>query len=167
MKKKNILQIEQSADFEIVGISIAIKDFSFCSKLNNMLDFKFDRHIINIPEFHDNKDGLFSVFYYNDHENYMDYFLINNKGIIDSTEKLVVKLIPEYKNMDFFMIILENDKEDFIENLRNNIREKTSATTLKIDSNSLKINSIEYFNFIISHIKSINEQMPRRKIRKN
>ncbi len=94
---KFTLNIEEDYDFSIIGISCHAKDYRLCYELNQLFEADFvrtDDIEINIKK----SMGKFSIFEYHNEENYLSYFLISNR----SDQGF---LIPEYKTIDFFLML--------------------------------------------------------------
>lgn len=112
MAKKKIhkLSVNLHSDFHIIGISSHENDYRLSWAINSQLNFSLSKSL-NLEIFNDKKSEMqeFSVFTYNDENDLFRYDLISNRchdGF----------LLPEYKNIDFFMLI-HGELEDYEFNL--------------------------------------------------
>ena len=104
---KTYLKLSLDLDFVLIAITAAVKDYVLCHKINNSLEFEFqktDDHEVyyNIDE----APLSFSRFYHFVEQGEIEYYLVNNRN----PEGF---LIPEMNKVDFFIIIHQYiDKED-------------------------------------------------------
>ncbi|EOR95894.1 hypothetical protein ADIARSV_0907 [Arcticibacter svalbardensis MN12-7] len=136
---KFTLKYELDLDFVLIAVTSSLKDYLLCFKINRQIFTDFARiedlsvHLTNIG------DVFFSRYYYQLPESETDLFLLANKG----TEGY---LIPEMKNVDYFILIKnymdENDLEFIIEGL-NKLPDILNATEVSPQ----KIKSIENLIF--------------------
>lgn len=143
MKKKLLLDIEPSDENKLIGISSHLKDYRLCFHLNKTLGFQFKK-IDDLVLHNDNENNgkKFSLFYFNYIENYVKFFLIENRN------KEGV-LISEFRQFDYFI---------FINGALNT--EKTSTLVKSIRSCSgvlmvseININSIKKIQNILSDLE--------------
>ena len=97
---KLVLTLEDDYDFSLIGISCHSKDYRICWEINKALHVDLIRS--NNYEITRKKEIIKYAFYvFIDEINYLDYYLIANKGTKGS-------LISEQKTTDFFLIIKGN-----------------------------------------------------------
>ncbi len=116
--KKYQLELEDSFDFDIIGISSHHNDYRLAWSLNSELELALELsqepYIVS-----SNKKGVmthseFPMYEFHDEENLLDYYLIKNKA----SGKF---LITERQSIDFFMFICERgmvDMDEFAIKLR-------------------------------------------------
>ncbi len=112
---KLTLEIDADFDFDLIGICSHIKNYRLSWEINKELSFELtkDRNY----EINQNGEQQIHAFYsYYDHDNLIDYFLINNR----SDKGL---LIPEENKCDYFMIIKgilkPSEKNDMLKKISN------------------------------------------------
>lgn len=96
---KLTLKFEPDLDFILIAITVPLKDYRFCYKLNKQLNREFYR--IDELELQFNGDEepfYFSRYFYQNKNTENDFFLLANKG----SEGF---LIPEMKTVDYFLLI--------------------------------------------------------------
>lgn len=100
-----------------MGISSHENDYRLSWAINNQLGFEFSQ-IPNLKIYNDkiSEDQDFSMFSYNDESKFIKYYLISNtceNGF----------LLPEYKNIDFLLLVYgevsDNDLELLVNKLKN------------------------------------------------
>lgn len=100
MKKKvHKLILEPETGFKLIGISSHENDYRLSWALNKYLGYNFSKSenlLIQKPKH--NIEQSFSVYIYNDEETFLQYQLIANNSENGF-------LIPELKNIDFFLKI--------------------------------------------------------------
>ena len=130
---KTYLKLSLDLDFVLIAITASLKDYILCHKINNSLEFEFEK--VDDHEVYYNIDEAplsFSKFYYFVEQGEIEYYLVNNRN----SEGF---LIPEMNKVDFFMIIHQYiDKEDlnFIINGLNKLPDIQVAA--QIDPRKLK-----------------------------
>lgn len=128
---KLVLTIEEDYDFSLIGISCHTKDYRLCWELNKILHID----LIRTADYEINKKSeksSFSFYEFIDDANYLEYFLISNRGKNGF-------LIPEQKKVDFLLMIRgsisESQTKDFIGKI-NSL--SLVLTSFNIDPNQLK-----------------------------
>lgn len=119
-------------DFILIGISCQYKDYRLCHELNSMLRIELTRG--NDYEIFNGKrmEKINFSFYHFQNNEEDQYFLISNKGKHGL-------LIPEQKQIDFFLMIRENVKRISETEIINRIKElKVVLGVFKIDIKNLK-----------------------------
>ena len=129
---KIVLSLEEDYDFVLIGISCHTKDYRLCWELNKILAVDLTR-AENLEISKKNIVSSFSFYEFIDDANYIEYYLISNRGNSGY-------LVPEQKTMDFFLMIKGN--------ISNN---HTKDCIAKINSLSLVLTS---FNVNPNQLKS-------------
>lgn len=122
---KILLSFDEDYDFTLVGISCHSKDYRLCWEINKALNID----LIRKDDLEIRKKGnvnSHSFYEYVDEENYLEYFLISNRG--DNGF-----LIPEQKRVDFFLMA----KGNISDNHTNDIICKINALSLVLTSFSI------------------------------
>jgi hypothetical protein len=128
---KFTLNIEEDYDFSLIGISCHAKDFRLCFELNKLLEIDLTR-AKDLEIISKNTTGNYALFEYIDEDNFLDYYLISNRG-----EKGF--LIPEHKTIDFLLQLKGATNEDIEEELISKICSLSIVlTAYQIDVDSLK-----------------------------
>tara|TARA_B100000508_G_C11452362_1_gene274817 strand:- start:617 stop:1030 length:414 start_codon:yes stop_codon:yes gene_type:complete len=94
------LDIEEDYDFDLFGICCHLKDYRLCWELNQSCKFGLKK-VEDLELSVKNEVQAYSFYEYNDHENLLYYFLINNRSDYGY-------LIPEEKNCDYLLIVKGN-----------------------------------------------------------
>jgi hypothetical protein len=93
------LKFEPDLDFILVAITVPLKDYRFCYKLNKQLNREFYRIEELELQFNIDEDPFyFSRYFYVDTNTENEFFLLANRG----SEGF---LIPEMKTVDYFLLI--------------------------------------------------------------
>ncbi|MCF8296872.1 MAG: IPExxxVDY family protein [Saprospiraceae bacterium] len=99
MKKKLLLDFEPSEENNLIGISSHLKDYRLSFYINKALGFQFKKiDDLVIHNGTENNGKSFSLYYFDYTENYVQFFLIENRnpnGV----------LISEFKHFDYFIFI--------------------------------------------------------------
>lgn len=131
---KHTLEIEYDYNFVLIGISAHEKDYRICWALNNKLELNLVKtESLEIKEKKLDETSHYSLFVCNREEEFSEYLLIANRS-----EKGI--LIPEQKQMDYFLIIKEEEiKEEKVTEIIKKIKEITLVqTAVRIDASTLK-----------------------------
>ena len=104
---KTYLKLSLDLDFVLIAITASLKDYILCHKINNSLEFDFEKTDDHEVYYNIDEDPLaFSRFYYFVEQGEIEYYLVNNRNPQGF-------LIPEMNKVDFFIIIHQYiDKED-------------------------------------------------------
>jgi hypothetical protein len=128
---KMLLAIEEDYDFTLVGISCHSKDYRLCWEINKALN----TDLIRTEDLEIRKKGetnMHSFYEYIDEDNYLEYYLISNRGNNGS-------LIPEQKSVDFFLMAKGNISDSHTEDVICKINSLSLVlTSFSIDPNMLK-----------------------------
>lgn len=127
------LEIEYDYEFFLLGISSHAKDYRLCWAINNALtiDMRQDKELL-ISLRKDEAPSAFSLYFYNDVDNFKYYFLVSNK----SSSGI---LIPELKQMDYFLLIRNNLNPDEKQKIATTVKNiNLVLATLQIDPGGLK-----------------------------
>lgn len=93
------LEPDYDSDFELISIISAIRDYRLCWHLNQELGFDFVRQPeIQLHYAKKQKYGYFNLYRFDDELNWLEYYFIMNKSLGEN-------LIPELKQVDYFLLI--------------------------------------------------------------
>lgn len=115
MAKKLVLDIEMEADFDLFGIVSPLRDYRLMFYLNKALNTRFKREEPFIYE-SKSKSSSYSLYRYTDQKNRLTMYLLGNK-----TEGRV--MIPEYKQLDYIMVLEGELSESYNESLLKKIKQ--------------------------------------------
>jgi RIO-like serine/threonine protein kinase len=108
---RTYLKLSLDLDFILIAITSSLKDYTLCHKINNTLDFNFEKVDDHEVYFNVDEPALsFSKYYYFVEQGEIEYYILNNRN----SEGF---LIPEMNKVDFFMIIhqyIDNDDLNYI-----------------------------------------------------
>ena len=130
---KLTLKYELDLDFVLIAVTVSLKDYRLCYKINKQLGVEFYREDELILQLRPNEQHMFfNKFHYQIPDSETDFYLLSNKG----TEGF---LIPEMKQADYFILIKnyidDEDLEYFITGI-NRIPEVLVAA--EVDPKKLK-----------------------------
>lgn len=130
---KLTLKFEPDLDFILIAITVPLKDYRFCFKLNKQLNREFYR--IDELELQFNMDEepfYFSRYYYQNKTTENEFYLLANRG----SEGF---LIPEMKTVDYFLLIYNfYDEEDLQQLLTQINRIPEVLVAAEVDPRKLK-----------------------------
>lgn len=126
-----------------IGISTSLKDYQLSLFINNYLNLRFKKTSDFSGDYFSKKENSnFSVYYFNDEDNFSEFFLLSNK-----CENSV--LLNAYKQTDFFLLIKSNIFKDNISEIILALRKiKNVFLAFNID-----ISKIKNFNTFLSGIE--------------
>jgi hypothetical protein len=131
---KLTLEVEEDYDFELIGICSHAKDYRLSWEMNKALELdlvKGDNYELSFK----GEKQSYSFFNFIDEENWVEYYLINNRTVNGI-------LIPEEKKSDYFLLIRGVLRGGQKESLVKGIAEiKNVLTTYEIEVESLKSKS--------------------------
>ncbi|MBL4594634.1 MAG: IPExxxVDY family protein [Flavobacteriales bacterium] len=128
---KILLSFEEDYDFILIGISCHTKDYRLCWEINKALNTDLIR-AENLEISKKNKTNSFSFYEFIDEDNYLEYYLISNRGNDGY-------LIAEQKKVDFFLLLKGNTSLNQIQDIICKINSLSLVlTSFKIDPNQLK-----------------------------
>ena len=131
---KLTLEVEEDYDFELIGICSHAKDYRLSWEMNKALKLdlvKGDNYELSVKD----EKQSYSFFNFIDDENWVEYYLINNRTVNGI-------LIPEEKKSDYFLLIRGVLRGGQKESLVKGITEiKNVLTTYEIEVKSLKSKS--------------------------
>lgn len=128
---KQVLEVEFDFDFSLFGISCHSANYRLAWALNKNLDLDLER-TDDIELSFGESTGFFSFYKYDDEESYTTYHLISNRSDAGY-------LIPEMKQIDFFLQYWGPMSEADLAHLPEDLRKVTSVlTAINIDPMSLK-----------------------------
>lgn len=100
MAKKYTLDSQAEEEFHILGIATQLKDYRLCHQLNKNLYLEFEKiDDLKAELSSPNSAGNFSCYRYQNPENFIDFFLLANKGP-DGI------LLPDLRQADYFLVAL-------------------------------------------------------------
>lgn len=153
---KHILNIEYDYDFVLIGISSHEKDYRLCWALNNVLELELTKaESLEIKAKKQNNPSFFSLFQYENTDEFREYFILantsENRQLADkehtlfntSTQETVTTdsgiLIPEHRQIDYFLIIRGEMDDDTIDQLVSRLKAiDLVLTAVRIDVSNLK-----------------------------
>lgn len=128
---KLTLDLEESYDFELIGICSHVKDYRLSWALNQKFEFDLEKDE-NLELKYKGELQSFSFFSFKDEENLIEYYLLQNR----STNGL---LIPEEKKADYFLMIQGVYRsQEKIELIKEITQLKCVLTAYDIDVEQLK-----------------------------
>lgn len=142
------LTLDIEDDYTLIALHSTEEDYRLAFLLNNLLKIKLVRFKYSL-DFADS-NAQFAIFEFKDEQQFLNYYLINNKdthilkkqpetGLFQETVSTVSYLIPEKKNIDFFLKIEGNAEDGFIYNIQNKLNTlQQIITAYLIDTNNLK-----------------------------
>ncbi len=104
---KTYLKLSLDLDFVLIAVTAAVKDYMLCHKINNSLEFEFEKTEDHEVYYNIDEEPLaFSRFYYFVEQGEVEYYLVSNRNSDGF-------LVPEMNKVDYFIIIHQYiDKED-------------------------------------------------------
>ena len=143
-----LLTLELEDDYLLIGIHSTEEDYRLAYLLNKHLKTKLIRFKHHL-DFKDS-NAEFPLFEYKDENNFINYYLINNKysqlannqkneGLFEGSYSTISYLIPEKKKVDFFLKIEGCNQQNFTKIIvgeLNNIQQ--IITSYSIEPNTLK-----------------------------
>ncbi|WP_423148780.1 IPExxxVDY family protein [Rubrolithibacter danxiaensis] len=108
---KFTLKYELDLDFVLIALTVPLKDYRLCYKINKQLNIQFHRIDELSFQFSAQQEvQYFSRYYYQSAETETQFYLLANKG----TEGF---LIPEMRTVDFFILIRNYIDDEDLENI--------------------------------------------------
>lgn len=112
---KLVLDLDLDFDFSLFGISSHVANYRIAWGLNKLFELDLEREDDIDLSFESNKKGNFSLYKFDDQEDYTTYHLLSNRCEIGY-------LIPELKEIDYFIQywgpMSEKELNSFKEELR-------------------------------------------------
>ena len=102
---KKILRVNYDFDFALIGIISPMRAYRLCWFLNNQLKMNLEREEDLFLKNEQEEEMFFPKYYFYIEESETDFYLLSNKG----TDGY---LIPEQKEIDFFMLIYNLPERD-------------------------------------------------------
>ena len=141
------LTLDLEDDYSLIGIHSTEEDYRLAYLLNKNLKTKLTRfeHCLDFKD----SAAEFPLFEYKDEKTFINYYLINNKHLqfVNNHDSEVLfrgnytvsYLIPEKKNVDFFLKIEGCNSDVFIGNLVENLKKINQIiTSYSLDPTTLK-----------------------------
>ena len=137
---KLTLKFEPDLDFILIAITVPLRDYRFCFKLNKQLNRQFYRieelELVFNPE---EEPFYFSRYFYKDERTENEFFLLSNKG----SEGF---LVPEMKTVDYFLLIHHYFDDEDLEQLLSQIN-RIPEVLVAAEVNPRKLKSRENLVF--------------------
>lgn len=129
---KKILRVNYDFDFALLGIITPMRAYRLCWFLNSQLEMNLEREedlrLVNEHE----EEQFFPRYYYFIEESERDFYLLGNKG----TDGY---LIPEQKEIDYFMLIFNMPPGEEAETLFKKIKRiQEVQSVFKLDPTKLR-----------------------------
>jgi hypothetical protein len=132
--RKNILRIQSDFEFDILGISTGLPDFQLAWHINSEINVHLKRVGDHQIAFRDNKFLRTSLFQYTTDN--LSVVMIRNK--VNESESFAF-VVPEAKNIDYFLIIQDDTGDLEIVNVKNTLSKiKNVILVQKMDVQKLK-----------------------------
>ena len=144
-----LFTLDLEDDYSLIGIHSTEEDYRLAYLINKHLNTKLVRNKESLD--FKNSEAEFSIFNYNDELNFINFSLISNKHIDFSSTKLIEEglfknnfstiyyLIPEKKNIDYFLKIEGGDSDEFFKKLNSDLNKiEQIITSYLIEPSSLK-----------------------------
>ena len=135
-------------DYNLIGIHTTLEDYKLAYLLNKEIKTNFSRSNFNLDFTIDNSKVSYSLFNYNNKEYEHDWFLISNsynEENVDLNNTLLFPseikkyLIPEKKNVDFFLKIVGDSNPFYIKKIITKIKQIPQViTSYTVDYTTLK-----------------------------
>lgn len=135
-------------NYSLIGIHTALEDFKLAYLLNNNLNTHFTKANFSLDFETKDSKASFSIYNYINEKYEHEWYLIENsfkEEKINTADTLALTtetktyLIPEKKNVDYFMKIVGEPKPSLIAKTLNKINSITQVvTSYTIDTNTLK-----------------------------
>jgi hypothetical protein len=153
MLSHKLLLDEVEEDYVLLAIHSSLEDYKITYFLNKYLQVNFSRARHDLDFNHGAVQALYPLFIFKEPTKYRNYFLVKNKfrgalkkvvssGSLFTEEDVTSKssyLIPEYKDVDYFLKIDEELSPDQIQNLLNRIATIPNVQTIyEVDHTQLK-----------------------------
>lgn len=124
MSKVLSFDLEFEHDYKLIGIHSSLEDYRMAYFLNQSLEIQLKRYPEDLD--FESQKGHFSVYEYTNRKNNIDAYLISNKFLqINDTnansdslfpqESRFIYLIPEKKQVDYFLKIQGLNMEEFLQ----------------------------------------------------
>jgi len=135
-------------EYHLIGIHTTLEDYKLAYLLNKEIKTNFSRSNFNLNFTLDKTQASYSLYNYTNIEYDFDWFLISNSyneenvtlnnGLLFPSE-IKNYLIPEKKNIDFFIKILGDPEEEYIDKIITDIKQIAQVITCyAVDYNTLR-----------------------------
>lgn len=153
MLSHKLLLDEVEEDYLLLAIHSSLEDYKIAYLINKYLQINFARARHDLDFNHGTVQALYPLFLFKEPAKYRNYFLIKNKfqgpvkriissGSLFNEEEVISKssyLIPEYKEVDYFLKIDEELSDHQFQLMINKIAVIPNVQTVfEVDHNQLK-----------------------------
>ncbi len=151
---KLILEEDDAEDFSLLAIHCSEEAYKMGFLLNKYLGLQLERWHVDLDLSSNGLDLMFPIFEFEDKRKYTTFHLVANVcsskiatlqssgGLFDDStnEKTVITyLLPEFKNVDFFLKISSEDQRDSLKQLVRSINEIPQViSAYSIDTETIK-----------------------------
>ena len=157
---KLILDDDFAEDFSLIAIHCSEESYKLAYLLNQFVDIRLKREQLDLEYSNNGLEITFPLFGFNDQLKYTSYYLVANKcksqiaklsssgglfGELIQDETLTTILIPEYKQVDYFLKIQSDYNKVATRNLIatiNSIKQVISAYDIQTENLKSKNNLI-------------------------
>lgn len=153
MLSHKLMLDEVEEDYQLLAIHSSLEEYKVAYLLNKHLQISFKRATHDLDFNHGDVQALYPLYHFKEPEQYRTYYLIKNKykgpvkkvvssGSLFSEEDIspqLTYLIPEHKNVDYFLKIEEDMDESQLQEILQLIASIPNiVTTYIVDHNQLK-----------------------------
>src|SRR5690606_2628694 len=135
-------------DYDLIAINTTLEDYLLAFNINQRLKLTLSRHKHDIISTNNVGEVTFSRYGFEDENQDLYWSLVQNQKWIDTAEdnfslfeqgQQKVFLLPEFKNVDYFLKIEGSEFEEEIQNILYRLKEipRVSAVFI-VDANKLK-----------------------------
>lgn len=158
MANKLMLNTFIEEDFDLIAIHCSLEAYHLSFLLNKTLNFRLHREDMDVDFTYKEGTAFYELFKYCDDYQQCDYYLVENKHKIKASNlysegslfkddaTYSTNLIPEYKNVDFFLKIENEGSHIDSKKIISELHKITPIiTAYKVDFDTLK--SVENLTF--------------------
>ena len=125
-------------DYNLIGIHTTLEDYKLAYLLNKEIKTNFSRSNFNLDFTQDNSKVSYSIFNYTNSEYDFDWFLISNSYKDENSNvnndflfasEIKTYLIPEKRNIDFFIKIVGEPNPFYIKKIITKIKQIPQVIT--------------------------------------
>ncbi|QED38377.1 IPExxxVDY family protein [Antarcticibacterium arcticum] len=153
MLSHKLMLDEVEEDYQLLAIHCSLEEYKVAYLINKHLQISFKRAAHDLDFNHGNVQALYPLYLFKEPAQYRTYYLIKNKykgpvkkvvssGSLFSEEDIspqLTYLIPEYRDVDYFLKIEEDMDEERLQDMTGRIASIPNiVTTYIVDHNQLK-----------------------------